>query len=430
MFRWIGGLLLLTVVLLGAYISVANPWKVKPEDLYRVVPIETGEISTSVNSTGTIKPVREVQIGSFVSGPILESHVDFNTRVTKDMLMAKIDPRIYLAQQSRDQANVTLATADKQRIETQLAYAENNLKRAESLAQKKSTFIAGQELDRLVTEVGVLSAQLKVVEAQIKQATANLSQSTANVNYTDIKAPVDGIVTDCKVEQGQTVAAAFQTPVLFFVGEEMDKHMNLLAKVDEADIGQVQRAQSSGQPVNFTVDAYPEDLFNGQIKQIRLNSETNQNVVTYTVVVQAPNLDMKLLPGMTANISFRIDKRDDCLKLPNAALRFYPKPYQVRQEDRGILDGIAEELEVREAENPTEFSESQATVAIKPSATERIEMSKKAVKRIVWVIDGQLLKAVRIDTGIADSRFTEIVSGNLKAGDKVVTGMKQQIFGR
>src|SRR5262249_35270251 len=153
----------------------------------------------------------------------------------------------------------------------------------------------------------------------------------------EIRAPVDGVVIDRKIDPGQTLAAQFQTPELFIIAPDMKKEMYVMASVDEADIGLIRRAQESNQPVHFTVDAYPDDLFEGKIGQVRMNSTTTQNVVTYPVVVTAPNPDMKLMPGLTANISFQISEKKDTIRIPNAALRFYPKPEQVRPEDRLLL---------------------------------------------------------------------------------------------
>src|SRR5205085_6730669 len=171
------------------------------------------------------------------------------------------------------------------------------------------------------------------------QARASLDTAEANLNYTRIISPVDGVIIDRKVDPGQTVAASFQVPEMFVVAPDMRKEMRVFASVDEADIGLIREAQQTGQPARFTVDAYPDDLFSGTIFQIRQNSTTNQNVVTYPVVVSAPNPDLKLLPGMTASISFQIAESKDAVRVPNAALRFFPDKAQVREEDRKLLEG-------------------------------------------------------------------------------------------
>ena len=181
-------------------------------------------------------------------------------------------------------------------------------------------------------------AQYRLGQAAIKQAEAQLANSQANLEYTKIVSPVDGFVIERKVDPGQTVAASFQTPELFTIAPDMEKHMYIYASVDEADIGQIRAAQESGKPVQFTVDAYPGELFKGTIHQVRNNSTTTQNVVTYPVVIEVPNPALKLMPGMTANITFPIETKEEVLRVPAAALRFPPLSAQVRPEDRHYVE--------------------------------------------------------------------------------------------
>ncbi len=211
------------------------------------------------------------------------------------------------------------------------------------------------------------------------------------------------------------MAAQFQTPVLFVVAPDLEKRVYVQASVDEADIGMIREAQLHKEPVTFTVDAYPKDTFHGKIVQVRLTPTTVQNVVTYTVIVEAPNLELKLLPGMTANLTFQIEKHEGKLKVPNTALRFFPKPDQVRPCDKPILDGVSpDNKEAREAEAAYDAKDD-------PVAKERLRK-----ERYVWVIDGDLLKAVKITTGLSDTTATEVVSGDLSVGQSVVTGMQIQ----
>ena len=184
-----------------------------------------------------------------------------------------------------------------------------------------------------------LEAQLLISQASVKQAEANLQNSTANLDYTEIKATQDGRVIDRKIDPGQTLAASFQTPEMFVLGVDMEKEMHIYASVDEADIGLIRQAQAEEQPVWFRVDAYPDELFEGRIKEIRMSSTEVQNVVTYPVVVTAPNPDLKLLPGMTANLTFQIEEKKDVILIPWSAVRFFPKPEMVREEDRKLLEG-------------------------------------------------------------------------------------------
>ena len=330
--------------------------------------------------------------------------------------MAKIDPRIYDAGVKRDDATCATARADIQRVEALLQQAKNDEGRAERLRKKKADYISDTEMDRLKFGRKSLEAQLDLAKAQLKQAEGNLDNSRANLSYTEIKSPVDGVVIDRKIDEGQSLAAQFQTPELFVVAPEMEKRMHVFASVDEADIGLIRQAQQKNNTALFTVDAYPDDLFQGKIYQVRMNPTTLQNVVTYTVVVETANPELKLLPGMTAKLSFQIDKHDGVVKVPNAALRFYPKPEHVRPEDREILEGFEEQSKTEEG---TENLESQR------SAMDRAVARKNRNRRHVWVVEGDFLRAVAIVTGLSDSKDTEAVSGPLTEGQELVVGVKQ-----
>ncbi len=390
-------------------------WHRSTASNYRELPVTRGEVVSVVNSTGTVQPVLSVQIGSFVSGPIAKTEVDFNARVTKGQLLAKIDPRLYLAKIAQDEAALAHRKADKQRVAALLEQAKNNERRALELRKTKSSYISEAEIDQVIAERKSLEAQLDLAEASINEAEAALSTSRTNLEYTDIKSPVDGIIIDRKIDPGQTVAAQFQTPVLFVVAPEMEQRMYVYAQVDEADIGLIRAAKERGQPVHFNVDAYPDDLFSGEIYQIRLNPQTVQNVVTYTVVVQAPNHELRLIPGMTASLSFQTEKHENVLRLPNAALRFYPRTEQVHEQFRQLLEGI----------DPMQQTQAQAEAsANRRSAIEKVEASRTRNKRHVWVVDGDLLSAVEVTTGISDSEYTELVSGDLKEGAMLVTGIR------
>jgi HlyD family secretion protein len=242
----------------------------------------------------------------------------------------------------------------------------------------------------------------------VEQAQANLDNSNANLEYTHIRSPVNGIVIDRKIDPGQTLAAQFQTPELFIVAPDMRKEMHVFASVDEADIGLIRDAQDSGQPVRFTVDAYPDDLFEGRIYQIRKSSTTTQNVVTYPVVVS-----LKLLPGMTASISFQVAQKSDVLRIPNAALRFYPQREQVRPEDRKLLEGTAPEPQSDDEQTEMNLSSQQ-----------KAELRRNRNRRHVWVQEGEFLKAIEVITGLSDNKDTELVSGNLVEGQKLITGIQ------
>ena len=298
--------------------------------------------------------------------------------------------------------------------------------------------LADSDFDLAKATYEAAEASLDGAKATTNACKAALELAQANLDYTEIKSPVDGVVVDRKVDPGQTVAAQFQTPDMFVVAPEMDKRMLVLALVDEADIGQIYAAYRRKQLVQFTVDAYPDDLFTGMIQKepvyagvegksrrvsaaaerpagIRLNPTTTSNVVTYTVVVEAPNPALKLLPGMTANLSFRIDQRKDVLRIPNAALRFLPASVdRVRPEDHNLLEG--QEVS-RDSDEDKRQNESQRT------AMDRNEANLGRSRHHVWIEEGELLRAVEVWTGLSDYQYTELVSGQLKEGDALVTGI-------
>ena len=433
-------LLVLTGVGAAAWQPLSHYWQLRSMPQWRTAAVTEGSVVTVVNSTGTIKPVLQVSVGSFVSGPIdAEYHLkdkdgnplfdkeglplniaEFNQEVREGDEMAKIDPRIYEAAVNRDEASKLSRESDQIRATSLWQQAANNLQRARDLAAEakaqglpENSFIAKAEMDRVFFEHEALKAQVKVANAAVQQALAQLDNSKLNLDYCIIRAPVSGIVINRKIDPGQTLAAQFQTPELFVVAPDMRKKMHVHASVDEADIGLIQMAQQKSLPVTFTVDAYPE-LFTGTVEEVRLSSTTTQNVVTYPVVVAAANPDLKLLPGMTANLSFEVDRRDKAIKIPNSALRFFPLPQHVRDEDKPLLDGQAKE----EQPDPSEVQDTGL------SAEERAEARRLHKVRHVWVADGLKLRAVEVIVGLAESRYTEMVSGNLKVGDKLVTGIE------
>jgi HlyD family secretion protein len=410
--------LAIVVAILGAGIYLATSQvkayiKAHNKVHFRFAEVEEGEIISVVNSTGEIQPTLRVEVGSVVSGPIIELPVDFNDEVKEGDLMAKVDPRLYKAAVARETASLKTRQADVRRVEALLTQAENEQTRAEELRKEHPDFISDTEMDQIVASLKSLEAQLEVSLAAVDQAQASLENAITNLEYTDITAPVDGLVINRLINPGQTMAAQFQTPQLFIIAPNMREKMFIYASVDEADIGLIREAQERDADVEFTVDAYPDDLFDGKIEQVRLNPTSMQNVVTYPVVIAAPNPDLKLLPGMTANVSFHVESREEVLKVPNSALRYFPKKEHVRSEDQELLEGgVDDDEEQDEKEDELEAR----------SAAEKAEAKRKRNKRHVWVVDGELLKAIEIETGISDSRFRELVSGELKKGMELVSG--------
>lgn len=394
----------------AAYGPLTKRWKASHLPQWRTAPVSRGEIIATVNSSGTVKPVLSVSVGSFVSGPIIELRADFNQIVKKDEVLARIDPRLYAASVARAEAALATREADVENAQALLQQAVRSERRALALQAENEDFISIKEMDSFHFNRKSLEARLKQSQASVLQAQADLSNANANLYYTEIRSPVDGMVIDRKINQGQTLASQFQTPELFIVAPDMKNKMHIFASVDEADIGLIHRAQLENRPVEFRVDAYPDDLFQGQIEQLRINSTTEQNVVTYPVVVSSANPELKLLPGMTASLSFEIAKKENILRIPNEALRFYPNREQVRPEDRKILDGTQEEeSEVPEARR---------------SAADRAEASRKRNRRHVWVAEGEWLKAVSVEIGLSDMKFSELVVGELTEGQSLVAGRK------
>ncbi len=401
----------------ASYSPVTAYLKERNKVNYRTSKVALGDLIEEVNSTGEVKPVLSVLVGSFVSGPIEELYVDFNDRVKEGEILAKVDPRIYEAAVARDNATLKTAQAEVARIKALLLQAQRNEVRAVRLRDENPDYMSDTEMDTYRFNRVSLEAQLEVAEASVSQAQANLKNSQTNLDYTEIVSPVDGTVIERKIDPGQTLASQFQAPELFVIAPEMDQRMHIYASVDEADIGLIRAAAEEDRPVTFTIDAYPDDLFKGTIHQIRMSSSATSNVITYPVVVEAPNADLKLMPGMTANISFEVARRESVKKIPNAALRFYPDREQVRPEDHKIIDG-------------TEFEQEQEQLADATgirSASEIAEASERRRRRHVWQVDPatNLLRAVAVVTGISDSRYTELISGEIDEGAELVIDIDQ-----
>ncbi len=395
------------------YFRLRDAWRGDPRSLYQTMPVSRGDIQLVVTSTGTIQPVQSVQVGSFVSGPIQTVFVDFNSRVKKDDLLAQVDPRTYKANVAREEAALAHTQADLERVKVLLEQAVRDEKRALKLRETKKTFISETEVDQYTAERKSLEAQVRLAEAAVLQSEASLASARTNLEFTAIKSPVDGLVIDRKVDSGQTVASQFQTPVLFVVAPNLDEKVYVYASVDEADIGLIREAEHRKQPVKFTVDAYPDDTFEGTIAQVRLNPTTVQNVVTYTVVVESPNSELKLLPGMTANLSFQIEQHTNVLRVPNAALRFHPRSEQVHPKDRNIVEGLWEEK-----------SDEHAKQSPSVASEEGVHSKRFRSRRHVWVLDGELLSAVEAVVGLSDTKYTELLSDSLRENQEVVTGLK------
>ncbi|XZE51875.1 efflux RND transporter periplasmic adaptor subunit [Planctomycetaceae bacterium SH139] len=418
---------LLLVVIVGLCVAIffaiepaAKYWQERNRPLFRTVSVSEGEIIAVVNSTGTVKPVSQVTVGSFVSGPIAELFVEFNQQVDAGEVLAKIDPRLYEASVARDQANLATREAEVERITADLQLATNEESRASKLLKQSQSYLSESEFDRLHFNRKSLEAQLRISEAAVAEAIANLQTSQANLEYCSIRAPVKGTVIDRKIDPGQTLAAQFQTPELFIIAPDMQKEMHVFASVDEADIGLIRAALEAGKLVEFTVDAYPDELFTGKIWQVRQSSTVVQNVVTYPVIVSASNEQLKLMPGMTANLSFEVDSRELVLRVPNSALRFYPDRELVHPDDQRVLDGDGLGAD---AENLS-GADVQQNAAVQMPAGRLAAQVTEAATRHVWYEENGLLRAIEVKTGISDYRYTEVLAGDLAVGQALVIGIK------
>lgn len=408
--KWLFLLSLLTAFGYGG-LQAKRVWEQKQIPVFRTAPVTEGQLVSVVNSTGEVKPVLSVSVGSFVSGPIEKLHVDFNDTVTKGQLMAEIDSRLFEAAVAADRALLGIRQAEVKRVESDLELAKLDLDRANQLKDRGEGIVSQVEIDQFRFKLASLEAQVRIASAGVQQAEAGLLNSEANLEFTRIVSPVDGVVIDRKIEPGQTLAAQFQTPELFVVAPDLRDEMHLFASVDEADIGLIREAAEQKQPVQFTVDAYPDDLFVGKVVQIRLSPVVAQNVVTYPVIVSAQNKEQKLMPGMTASLSFQTGKRDNCLRIPNAALRFFPKVEHVRAEDKHLVLGVTDEQEFG--------------LDLEESAEEKTAFAAKRSQRYVWVWESPLLRAIPVTIGIRDSQWSELLSGDVSLADELVISEKK-----
>ena len=281
--------------------------------------VNPGDVVDTVGATGALEAVTTVQVGSQVSGIIQELNVDFNSIVREGDVIMRLDPSLFETQIEQSRANLLRAEADGERLHVSVDDARTQLRRARELAD--ANLISPTELDAAEVAVRSAEAQLKSSEAQVTQAQASLNQTEVNLEHTVIRAPIDGIVTSRLVDVGQTVAASFQAPELFVIAADLTK-MRVIADIDESDVGRIR----PNQRVTFTVDAYPGELFEGTVSQIRLEPMLTQNVVTYATVIDAPNPELKLKPGMTATVTVEVARRNQVPRVANAAIRFRPTP--------------------------------------------------------------------------------------------------------
>ena len=311
---------LVVIILVGAGITAYgylgfNTTEFVPD--VSTVALVRGDVVDTVGATGTLEAVTTVQVGSQVSGIIEELNADFNSIVRAGDVIARLEPSLFETQVEQGRANLARSEADVERLQVTLEDAQTQLARSENLSERQ--LISNIELEAAQVAVRLAAAQLKSAEAGVTQSRASLNQNEVNLGHTVITAPIDGIVIARQVDAGQTVAAGMSAPELFIIAEDLTK-MQVIANIDESDVGRIRR----GQPVTFTVDAYAAEEFEGTVSQIRLEPVVVQNVVTYATVIDVPNNELKLKPGMTATVTLEIARSDNTLRVPNAALRFRP----------------------------------------------------------------------------------------------------------
>jgi HlyD family secretion protein len=397
---------LLTVGGLAYYRSTASA----EAPQYVTAAVSRGDVVQAVDATGTLEAVTTVQVGTQVSGTISALLADFNSQVRKGQVIARLDTSLLQAQVDQAEATIVRLNADVDRARVSLDDANLKLRRAQELF--KQQLIAKMDVETAQATAAQAEASVKSAEAQVTQARASLNQNRVNLSHTVITAPVDGIVISRNVDVGQTVAASMSAPVLFVLAKDLSE-MQVNASIDEADIGQIK----PGQPVTFRVDAYPRDVFTGTVSQVRLQPVVAQNVVSYVTVIDVPNKELKLKPGMTANVTVEIARADDVLRVQNAALRFQPP-----------ADAVQPRPSVAEGEPASNRSQPDAAPAARqrrsgegggaPGARASGERGGR-----VWVLNGTQLEPVRVRTGISDGMTTAIVGGDLDEHAQIVTGI-------
>lgn len=368
------------IIAIAVILLILTPFVFKKQNgkvEYITEPVQERTITQIVEATGTIEPINTVSIGSQVSGRIEQIFVDYNSQVEKGQQLAQIDISLFQAQLQQAEANINNAQATLARNKALLDYDTKTYHRYKNLYDRN--LVSKNDLDSAESAYKSDLAQVAAAKAQIMQAQANYATASANMGYTKIVSPVKGTVISKEVEVGQTVAASFQTPTLFTVAEDLTK-MRIETSVSEADIGKVKE----GQEVEYTLDGYPDSIFDGVVTQVRLSPTTESNVVTYTVVIEVENNEGKLLPGMTANVSIITGKKENILTVPNVALKF--------------------------------------TLA---------DNKQKYDKKGIWIEKKGKPTRINIETGVSNDNYTEIISDEIKAGDIVYVrnlngGKKQQ----
>jgi HlyD family secretion protein len=406
--------LIIAVVLLLALLAASALTHRGDTTQYITAKVQEGEIRDAVEASGTVNAVINVQVGSQVSGTIARLNADFNSRVHKDEVIAEIDPRLLegaLLQATADLKNATanviaskanLAKAKAGLAQTKAEFDRASVLTARNIGSESAFDLAKANYESAKSGVDAAVASVAQAEAQVSQKEAAVSVARTNLNYTIIRSPIDGTVVARNVDVGQTVAASLQAPTIFSIAQDLAR-MQVFAKVDESDVGRIRR----GQVVTFKVDAFPKQLFQGTVSQLRMNPTTVQNVVTYDAVIDFANPELKLFPGMTAYVTIPVETAENVVKLPNAALRF--KPPLSPEEVRALYAKYGIEAE-------------QSSDGAAPAGGRKEARAERAV---VWELRGDnSIEPVEVALGITDHAYTEVrkvLHGMVKPGEDVVT---------
>ncbi|HVP62646.1 MAG TPA: efflux RND transporter periplasmic adaptor subunit [Myxococcaceae bacterium] len=386
------------VLLVGAGLLTWRVLRRPPPLQYQTAAVVKGPVVAKVTATGILSAVVTVQVGSQVSGRIARLHADYNSTVKKGQLIAEIDPALFEANLAQAKANVLAGEGQLKQAEATVLAARRTYDRDKPL--RASNLIAQADLDTAETTLQAAEAAVVAARGQLAQARAQLTQSEVNLAYTKIASPIDGTVISRSVDVGQTVAASLQAPTIFTLAGDL-RQMQVDTSVAEADVGKL----AAGMEATFVVDAFPEERFKGTIRQIRNSPQTQQNVVTYDAVIDVQNPDLKLRPGMTANVTVVYANREEVLRVPNAALRFRPPPEML------AALGRASSAPQRTAGRDGGRGPPQAA-------------SGGGNGRSLWVLRDGRPAAAQVTVGVSDGTFSEILSGSVQAGDAVVTGVE------
>lgn len=364
-------LVVIIIIILIAGVLFFIPKKSKTS-LFQTKQIVRHNLNQTVEASGIVNPVQSVNIGSQVSGRIYKLYVDYNSKVKKGQLLAEIDPALFQASVDKARADLNNAKANYQKVLAQLTYNKANYERYSRLYEKH--YVSKDETEAAFATYTASKMELEAMTANINQSKANLETAETNLNYTKIISPVNGIVVSRAVDVGQTVAASFQTPELFVVAEDLTK-MQIEVSVSEADIGKIKE----GQKAEYTLDGYPDEIFEGFVSQVRINPTTVSNVTTYTVIVSVNNDEQILKPGMNANVTIITQNKEGILCVPNAALKYVPKDTAERYQEQGV-----------------------------------------------WILNGKKQERINVKTGLKDGEYTEIISNSdkIKEGVNVLIPVK------